>query len=951
SPERDWYVWTDNPDQYKDVRIIFTDTEPSNWTYDKVAEQYFWHRFFSHQPDLNFDNLEVQAEIFKIIDFWAVMGVDGFRLDAIPYLFEREGTNCENLPETHDFLKKVFKHLDETYPGIFLLAEANMWPEDSASYYGNGDECHMNFHFPIMPRMYLAMKTEDRYPIIDILEQTPEIPEICQWGMFLRNHDELTLEMVTEEERDFMYKNYAPDLQAKINVGIRRRLAPLMDNDRKRIELMNVMLFSMPGTPFLYYGDEIGMGDNFYLQDRDGVRTPMQWSSAKNAGFSEVVSHKLYLPVIDSDEYSPQVVNVDMQRKNPNSLFHWVKNIIAIRKKYKAFGRGKIKFLYPDNASVMAFVREYEQEKILVIVNLSKNPQAVGLELSEYKNMMPTEIFSLNKFPKITSQPYQITLSGHGYYWLAMGEENQKTLTDNLPVLQCSAWENLVEGSQNLLLTETIFPTYFQTCRWFGGKARNIKKMQIKASMPFGDLLAHEAILLVEVTYTEGFNDLYLLPVAFDSAVGKVGNIHKESPQAMICEMVLGNEKGILYDAVYSENFRRTLFALIVEKESFKNSDLKLFSENSNFFENLPKTEKQGLPSRMLNAEQSNSSIIFGDKYFLKLFRKLDAVINPDVEVSRFLTEKAQFKNSSQFCAAISLQQASENFVIGMMIEMVKNEGDAWNNLSQSLAQSNGFDISLPFGKSQSSVKEMIALLGRRTAEMHLALASQPNEKDFELEEFSLHYQSSLYAGLYSLVRSNFQTLVNQLPKLPEKVRQEAEALLAMKPAILACFKRVTHKKIDTFKTRTHGDYHLGQVLFTGTDFVIIDFEGEPARPFTERRLRRSPLKDVAGMLRSFHYAAYAALLQNPNLSADEIKNRKPEAEKWYKTVYDLFLNSYLEVAGRENFIPQDKADFKILLETFILEKAVYELNYELVYRPDWLMIPVNGIKAIMKNQ
>ena len=415
SPERDWYVWTDNPNQYKDVRIIFTDTEPSNWTFDPIAGQYYWHRFFSHQPDLNFDSPQVQQEIFNMLDFWANTGVDGFRLDAIPYLFERENTNSENLPETHNFLKKIRKHVDEKYPGLFLLAEANMWPEDSASYFGNGDECHMNFHFPIMPRMYLAMKTEQRYPIIDILEQTPTIPETCQWGMFLRNHDELTLEMVTDEERDFMYKNYAPDLQAKINVGIRHRLAPLLDNDRRKIELMNILLFSMPGTPVLYYGDEIGMGDNFYLKDRDGVRTPMQWSAEKNAGFSDASPHKLYLPIIASDEYKPDVINVDLSRNNPNSFFHWIRKTIQTRKKYKVFGRGNITFLNPENAKILAFVRHYEDETILVVVNLSKNPQATELNLGEYQGYVPTEIFGKSKFPQISGSPYQVTLSAYGY--------------------------------------------------------------------------------------------------------------------------------------------------------------------------------------------------------------------------------------------------------------------------------------------------------------------------------------------------------------------------------------------------------------------------------------------------------------------------------------------------------------------------------------------------------
>ncbi|MDX5348895.1 MAG: maltose alpha-D-glucosyltransferase, partial [Hymenobacteraceae bacterium] len=420
SPERNFYVWTDDPNDYNLVRIIFQDYEASNWTWDPVAKAYYWHRFFHHQPDLNYDNPAVQKEVFKMLDFWLDMGVDGFRLDAVPYLFEREGTNCENLPETHEFLKKLRKHVDEKYPGRMLLAEANMWPEDSASYFGNGDECHMNYHFPIMPRMFMAVKMEDRYPLIDILDQTPEIPESCQWAMFLRNHDELTLEMVTDEERDYMYKVYTKDPMARINLGIRHRLAPLLDNNRSKIELMNVLLFSLPGTPVIYYGDEIGMGDNYYLGDRDGVRTPMQWSADRNAGFSQANPQQLYLPVIIDPEYKFEAINVETQQQNTNSLLWWMKRSIAMRKRYKAFGRGDIKFLSPSNSKVLVFLRRYEDEIILVVANLSRFAEAVEMDLSEYKDYIPVEVFSQNKFPGIKEELYTITLAPHGYYWFQL---------------------------------------------------------------------------------------------------------------------------------------------------------------------------------------------------------------------------------------------------------------------------------------------------------------------------------------------------------------------------------------------------------------------------------------------------------------------------------------------------------------------------------------------------
>src|SRR6476660_7160210 len=435
SDERNYYVWSDDPSKYKDVRIIFQDFESSNWTWDEVAQQYYWHRFFHHQPDLNYDNPKVQDEVFKIIDFWCNMGVDGFRLDAIPYLFEREGTNGENLPETHIFLKKLRKHIDEKYPGVAFLAEANMWPEDSASYFGNGDECHMNYHFPVMPRMFMALQQEDRYPITDIFDQTPAIPETCQWAIFLRNHDELTLEMVTDEERDFMYKVYAKDPKAKINLGIRHRLAPLMENNRNKIELMNSLLLSLPGTPVIYYGDEIGMGDNFYLGDRDGVRTPMQWSPDRNAGFSAANPHSLYLPVIIDPEYNYEAVNVELQRRNTSSLFWYMKRIITLRKNYKAFGRGDMKFLHVDNPKILAFTRTYQNETLLVVVNLSKYSQSSEIPLYHFSGYVPVEVFSKNRFPSIKeASPYFFTLGPHSFLWFELqpafatsGKEEQLT--------------------------------------------------------------------------------------------------------------------------------------------------------------------------------------------------------------------------------------------------------------------------------------------------------------------------------------------------------------------------------------------------------------------------------------------------------------------------------------------------------------------------------------------
>ncbi len=420
NPRRDWYVWSDTDDRYRGVRIIFIDTELSNWAWDPVSKAYYWHRFFSHQPDLNYDNPAVREEIWKVMQFWLDLGVDGFRVDAVPYLVEREGTSCENLPETHAVLKELRERVDATFTGKVLLAEANMWPEDVRPYFGDGDEFHMSFHFPIMPRMFMALRLEDRKPLIDIIERTPNIPESCQWGLFLRNHDELTLEMVTDLERQYMWDEYAQDPRARINLGIRRRLAPLLDGDRRRIELMIGLLMSLPGSPILYYGDEIGMGDNVYLGDRNSVRTPMQWSSGVNAGFSTADPERLWLPLVQNAVFGYQAVNVESQQRNPTSLLNWLRRLIEVRKQARIFGRGSIEFLKPDNHRVLAFTRTLGRETILVVSNLAGTAQAVDLDLSRLAGAIPIEMFGGSIFPRIGTPPYVMMMGPYDFYWFRL---------------------------------------------------------------------------------------------------------------------------------------------------------------------------------------------------------------------------------------------------------------------------------------------------------------------------------------------------------------------------------------------------------------------------------------------------------------------------------------------------------------------------------------------------
>ncbi|CAG5068623.1 Glucosamine kinase [Dyadobacter sp. CECT 9623] len=976
SAHRNYYVWTDDPKQFKDARIIFQDYEKSNWTWDSVAEQYYWHRFFHHQPDLNFDNLQVQEEIFKIINFWCKMGVDGFRLDAVPYLFERDGTNCENLPETHAFLKKLRKHVDQRYPGTLLLAEANMWPEDSAAYFGDGDECQMNYHFPIMPRMFMSLQMEDRYPITDIFDQTPAIPDNCQWGIFLRNHDELTLEMVTDEERDYMYKAYVKDPKARINLGIRHRLAPLMENNRKKIELLNSLLFTFPGTPIIYYGDEIGMGDNFYLGDRDGVRTPMQWSPDRNAGFSQANPQQLYLPLILDPQYHYESINVELQSRNSSSLLWWMKRAINTRKKYAAFSRGDIHFLNSENSKVLAFTRTFQDETMLVIANLSRFPQPVELDLDQYKGYQPVEIYSKNKFPSVKDNtPYFFTLEAYACQCFAL-EKTHPEIDDNqeLPLLQLDKWKDLLDQRAIEQLENKLLPAYLMKMRWFGGKGKGLDSIKVisHATIPLGSN-PPAYIFLLEASYQNDVNEIYQLPLAYGKEPFS-NRVREDCPQAVISRIkIKGEEEGVLFDAIYGFELQQALIVNMGsgEKLPAKNSEIH-FTGNSDLETHIKTTEK--IKPKVLSGEQSNTSINYDGKYFFKLYRKVDRAINPDMEITHFLTHKAHFKNIPAFVGAVEWKYKNDSMVLGMMQEMVNNSTDAWANMLDRLDSFNekillGGEIELPELKGtltepigyedipetfrdllDVSVAEQVSLLGIRTGEMHLALASEKESDDFKPEDFSLHYQRSVYSSLQSLVRVAFQSLNRNMKKLTPEVKHEAEEVLQMKEEILTELKKVYSRKIDTSKIRIHGDYHLGQVLFTGKDFVILDFEGEPARSYSERRLKRSALRDVAGMLRSFHYAAYGSLYLDNQVRTEDIAKLLPYVEQWYHYMSGIFMKAYLETVKENPIVPQKKEDLDVLMQTFLLQKAIYELNYEVNNRPSWVMVPLRGIKSIIKK-
>jgi maltose alpha-D-glucosyltransferase/alpha-amylase len=976
TPEREMYVWSDTPDRYTDARIIFQDFETSNWSWDPVARAYYWHRFYSHQPDLNFENPRVHKMLFKVIDFWLAMGVDGLRLDAVPYLYEAEGSNCENLPETHAFLRKLRAHIDAKFADRMLLAEANQWPEDAVAYFGeHGDECHMCFHFPVMPRMFMALQMEDRFPIIDILEQTPAIPETCQWGMFLRNHDELTLEMVTDEERDYMYRVYATDPRARINLGIRRRLAPLLNNSRRKIELINILLLSLPGTPILYYGDEIGMGDNIFLGDRNGVRTPMQWSPDRNAGFSAANPQQLFLPVTIDPEYHYEAVNVDNQERNVSSLLWWTRRTIAMRQRFKAFGRGTIEFLFPENAKVLAFLRKYEDEIILVVVNLSRYSQVVELDLAAFAGHTPTELFSQNRFPIVKDAPYLLTMGPHGHYWLQLEQlADFANMPDKRPTPAFAGrftWRELLGAEGRRLLERDVLPAYVVNCRWFGGKARPWREMKLRDVLHVESEHCDARVLLFDVNYVEGSPETYVLPISI--AEGDAAHaLRQEHPQAIIAQFQDGDHATVLLDALYESNFRAALLAMMTDGRSARGRHGELTGEATKrlraaFHDGEP------MPSLILRAEQSNTSAVFRGEWFMKLYRRLDEGLNPDVELTRFLTERAGFPGVPPFAGAIAYEGGGTGpRMLCMMQDMVQNQGDAWSlsldvvgqYLERVLIEKPSLPgVTLPaltdlctpavfpsefVHALGTAYPERVRQLGQRTAEMHLALASDRNDPAFKPEPFSALYQRSVYQSMRNGLRRTFQLLAKhqRTAKSPE-----IEAMLGREREVLARMARVMGRRIPVEKIRIHGDYHLGQVLDTGRDFVIIDFEGEPARPISERRLKRSALRDVAGMLRSFHYAAHTGLARQITVRDVDIPTAAPWADIWYEYVSRVFLQSYLATAGeRRSFLPWEPEDLKILLEAYLLDKAVYEVAYELNNRPDWLRVPLRGIAQILDS-
>ncbi len=901
----------------------------------------------------------------------------------MPYLYEREGTNCENLPETHEALRRLRSHIDSKYQGRMLLAEANQWPEDAAAYFGEGDECQMAFHFPVMPRLFMALRMEDRFPVTDILAQTPPIPENSQWALFLRNHDELTLEMVTDEERDYMYRTYARLPEARINLGIRRRLAPLLGNNRRQFELLNALLFSLPGTPVIYYGDEIAMGDNVYLGDRNGVRTPMQWSPDLNAGFSRANPQRLYLPVIIDPEYNYETVNVQAEEGNPDSTLSWTKRLIALRRRHKAFGRGTLEFLNPRNRKVLTFLRRYEDETILVVANLSRTAQFVELDLSAYKGLVPVEMLGRTEFPMIGELPYLLTLGPNGFFWFSLGPKAPPPISivrsgarsiAELSLPKGSRWEAaLRDGTREQL--EAVLPGFLMTSRWFGGKARDVTGVSIVESIPINYAGETSYLTFVRVTYAEGDPDVYVLPLAY--ATGDSGaQIESTVPPAAIARLRIGDTGGLIYDATRGRAFPVALLDGIIRSRRLEGSAGAVIAEPGTALHGLRSARSTRLEPTVSRAEQSNTSIVFGDRLILKLIRRVVEGVNPDLEVGRFLAERAHFPNVPPLAG--SLEYKSDRGAMSTLVVMqglVTNQGDAWSYTLGALreywprvagmapstldhAMLSRRPIELSPAEQPDVAEEVVGpylasarLLGRRTGELHRALGSDAGDPAFSPEPFTILQQRSLYQSARTQTNNAFVLLQSHLGELPEDMQRHGLSLLERRESAYAKIRPVLDHRLGGRRIRTHGDFHLGQALYTGGDFVFIDFEGEPARSLEERRSKRSPLRDVAGMVRSFDYAVHSSLGQWAVESGEEASAAEvlePWATAWRVWVSAAYLGAYLDVVRPSGLLPASLEDIALLLDVYLWEKAAYELEYELNNRPTWAGIPIRGLLRIL---
>jgi maltose alpha-D-glucosyltransferase / alpha-amylase len=953
SPWRNFYVWSDTDQKYAGTRVIFIDVERSNWTWDPVAGAYYWHRFYSHQPDLNFDNPQVLKAVLSVMRFWLQLGVDGLRLDAVPYLVEREGTSNENLPQTHEILKRLRAEVDAAFPGRMLLAEVNQWPEDTKDYFGEADECHMAFHFPLMPRMYMAIAREDRFPITDIMRQTPAIPESCQWAVFLRNHDELTLEMVTDSERDYLWQTYAADRRARLNLGIRRRLAPLLERDRRRFELMNCLLLSMSGTPVIYYGDEIGMGDNIHLGDRNGVRTPMQWSPDRNGGFSRADPAALVLPPIMDPLYGYGAVNVEAQTRDPHSVLNWTRRMLAVRRRHPALGRGTLTFLYPKNRKILAYLREYAGETILCVANVAHSSQAVELDLSAFAGRVPVELNAGTPFPPIGELTYLLTLPPYGFYWFVLGEASDwpawhtpapEPLPEFVTLVLRENLGKVLSTTAEAVIAREILPQYILKRRWFGLKDQSIESTRIAHLTNIGE--AGREFLLGEVEVKSGGGaSCWLLPLAI---------LWEDEPSAALPNRLAlarvrrGRRLGLLTDAFALPGFAHRFVSCLAAGQGFEHADgVVRFQATESGREQL-KT-KPDAEVNWLAAEQSNSSLTVGDAVMLKIYRRILPGTHPEAEIGRYLTAQGFTHAPPLLGDVVRIAADGTAFTLAVALGFVRNQGDAWAWILDQLQRAiDGLAAAEPAGDTEADLladcEAVIAVIGSRLGEMHAVLARETSEAAFAPKIAGAADAAQWGRNVEKRIGTAFDAIGRTRTFEREQDRERASVLLSQRSDIVAAVHRLAKSGAGTLMTRIHGDFHLGQVLVASGDAYIIDFEGEPAISIAERRAKTSPLRDVAGLLRSIDYAG-ATTVERKGVGAMPVDEAQRDhlIAQFRQRASKAFLRCYWEASSNS-----DGPAARALLDLFLIEKAAYELAYEAANRPTWIGVPLAGLSSLV---
>jgi maltose alpha-D-glucosyltransferase/alpha-amylase len=937
SSHRNFYVWSDSPERYAGTRVIFTDTETSNWSWDPVAGQFYWHRFFSHQPDLNFDHPPVFDAICDVMRFWFEVGVDGMRLDAVPYLVEREGTNNENLPETHTVLKRLRAILDAEFPDRFFLAEANQWPEDISAYFGDGDECQMAFHFPLMPRMFMSIAEEDRYPLYDIMRQTPAIPDNCQWAIFLRNHDELTLEMVTDRERAFMYSVYAAEARARVNVGIRRRLAPLMDNDRRKIELMTSLLLSLPGTPIVYYGDEIGMGDNIYLGDRDGVRTPMQWSGDRNGGFSRADAQRLYLPAIMDPVYGYPAVNAEAQERSPSSLLHWVRRMIGVRHAHHVFGRGTITFLHPDNRRIAAYLREYEGEIVLCVANLSRSPQAASLDLSRMRGRTPVEMIGWSAFPPIDDDRYVLTLPGHAFYWFVLVAATDapvapEPVTAQLPefvtvVLPRGRDGILSEPSRSTLVRDVI---------------PNVLALHGLASSPHRDA-APELLDLVPIG--EGDESPALMLLGLDANPDGVSFVvpaelayarSREWPlptlRAAFARARTGPREGLLFDAGIDDRLWTRLYAALRSGSTIPASSGALACTPTWSFESLVVGDEESV--RRPQSGDRRLAGVLGETVLISLYRRTVSGVQPALELAQRL-HAANFTHTPPLLGTFVYHGNDGSQIgLGLARRYVLAQGNAWDVLHTMLTRSLELRRTSPTVDGESAttaddaepMDRIIGLAGSRLAELHAALAGS-DDPAFAPSTFSEADAATIRAELNDLSARAFALIArdpSDEARAALTVRDEIAHIIAGAPLAGARVQRV------------HGDYHLARVLVTEADVLIVDpGVGEAVRPAAQRRRKTSPLADVGTMIRSLDEVTAAAAFDVSTDPTEDPARFVPTLREAVRAAATTFARSYRARARELGVLDVDDGQARALIMVALVRATLEAIVFRAHERPE----------------